>query len=153
MQHRVFGKKLSRDANERKSLFKNLTSSLVINSYIKTTEAKAKAIRGLVDKLVTQAKINTPHNKTLLQAFFQNKKVVDKLFNEIGPSYKNHPGGFTRIIRLGTRLGDRAQMVRLEFVEAGSEKLDVGEMKIEDGTKKPETKVPKAPKLSKTKTK
>lgn len=85
MRHRVFGRQLSRDANERKSLFKNLTSSLLTHGHIVTTESKAKAIKGLVDKLVKKS-------------------------------------GSTRIIRLGTRLGDRAMMVRMELIEAGSEK-------------------------------
>ena len=148
MRHRVFGKILSRDANERKSLLKNLVSSLITYGYIKTTESKAKAVKGLVDKLVTQAKNDSKNTQGLLMAFFQNKKVVDKLMGKIAPSCHNRQSGFTRIIRLGQRVGDRALMVRMELVEGeklevGNEKLDAGSEKVETGDRKPKVKVPK----------
>ncbi|HUS60386.1 MAG TPA: 50S ribosomal protein L17 [Nevskiaceae bacterium] len=121
MKHRVSGKKLSRGRAQRKALFKNLINSLVIHGQIKTTESKAKAIRGLVDKLITKGKTSTLHSRRLIAAFLQNKKAVSKIADELAPLFKKRPGGFTRIIRLGKRRGDDAMMVRLELVEKPKE--------------------------------
>lgn len=117
MRHRLAGKKLSLDRGQRKSLFKNLIRSLIIHGRIKTTEAKAKAIRGLVEKLITKGKKQTLQSRRLIAAFLQNKKVVNKIVDELGPLFKKRTGGFTRIIRLGKRRGDKAMMVNLELVE------------------------------------
>lgn len=117
MRHRVSGKKLSRVRDARKALFKNLISSLIKHGQIKTTEAKAKAIRGLVDKLVGRAKLGTLHARRLITVFLQDKKVVNRLVDEIAPKFRSRPSGFTRIIRLGTRRGDQAMIVKMEFVE------------------------------------
>jgi len=122
MRHRVSGKKLGRNRNERKALFKNLTSSLILHGEIKTTEAKAKAIKRLVDKLVTRAKQQTLSARRLLTAFLQDKKVVSRLVDEIAPKFKERQSGFTRILRLGKREGDQAMMVKIEFVEGVEEK-------------------------------
>lgn len=123
MRHRVSGKKLGRNRNERKALFKNLTSSLILHGEIKTTEAKAKAIKKLVDRLVTRAKQQTLSARRLLTAFLQDKKVVSRLVDEIAPKFKERQSGFTRILRLGKREGDQAMMVKIEFVNAeGAEK-------------------------------
>lgn len=109
-------KKLSRDRGHRKALFKNLISALVIRGEIKTTESKAKAIRRLVDKLITKGKKGTLHSRRLVHAFLQNKIAVNRIVDELGPLFKKRPGGFTRIIRLGRRRGDNAMMVKLELV-------------------------------------
>ena len=134
MRHGVFGRKLSKDTNERKSLFKNLISSLFLHGEIQTTETRAKAIKGLVDKLVSRARQETVNTKKQISAFLQDKKVVDKLFKEIAPRYKTRPGGFTRIIRLGNRQGDQAGMVKMEMVEG--EKGEETEEKEATGKKK-----------------
>lgn len=117
MRHRIAGKKLSRHKGHRKALFKNLINALIIRGEIKTTESKAKAVRRLVDKLITKGKKGTLHSRRLIAAFLQNKKVVNKIVDELGPIFKNRPGGFTRIVRLGRRRGDDAMMVKLELVE------------------------------------
>lgn len=117
MRHRVFGRKLNRDYNARKSLFKNLISSLIKEGQITTTEAKAKAVRGLMDKMVTKAKQQTLQSRRLLESFLQDKDLVNKLSDEIAPKFTDRPGGFTRILRLDKRYGDKAQMVKMEFVE------------------------------------
>lgn len=117
MRHRVAGKKLSRRRGHRKALFKNLINSLVLHGEIKTTESKAKAVRRLVEKLITKGKAGTLHSRRLIAAFLQDKKVVNKIVDELGPLFKNRPGGYTRIIRLGKRRGDNAMMVKLELVE------------------------------------
>jgi len=121
MRHRVSGKKLSLDRNKRKALFKNLINALVIHGQIKTTEARAKAIRGLVEKLITKGKQQTLHARRLIAAFLQNKKAVNKIVDELGPLFKKRPGGFTRIVRIGKRRGDDATIVRLELVEKPQE--------------------------------
>lgn len=121
MRHRVFGKKLSRDRGHRKALFKNLINALVIHGEIKTTESKAKAVRRLVDKLITKGKDSTLHSRRLIAAFLQDKKAVNKITDELVPLFKSRPGGFTRIVRLGKRRGDDAMMVRLELVEKAKE--------------------------------
>lgn len=117
MRHRVSGRKFSLDHNKRKTLFKNLINSLVVSGQIKTTEAKAKSIRRLVEKLITKGKQQTLHSRRLIAAFLQNQKAVNKIVDELGPLFKKRPGGFTRIIHLGNRRGDAAPMVRLELVE------------------------------------
>lgn len=110
-------KKLSLDRSQRKALFKNLINALIIHGQIKTTEAKAKAIRRLVEKLITKGKEQTLHARRLIAAFLQNKKAVNKIVDELAPLFKKRPGGFTRIIRLGERRGDRAPIVKLELIE------------------------------------
>jgi large subunit ribosomal protein L17 len=121
MRHRVKGKKLGRDSGHRKALFKNLINALILREEIKTTESKAKAIRGLVDKLITQGKAGTLHARRLIAAFLANKQAVNKLVDEVAPRFGSRPGGFTRIIRLGRRRGDDAMMVKLELVEKKEE--------------------------------
>lgn len=103
--------------NQRQALFKNLIKALVIHGQIKTTEARAKAIRGLVEKLITKGKQQTLHSRRLLAAFLQSKKAVSKIVDELAPLFKARKGGFTRIIRLGSRRGDAAPLVKLELVE------------------------------------
>jgi len=117
VRHRKAGRKLSRNIKQRKALFKNLINALVLHGKIETTEAKAKAIRGLIDKLITKGKAQTLHSRRLIAAFLQNKKAVNKIVDELGPLFKKRPGGFTRIVRLGRRRGDEAMVVKLELVE------------------------------------
>jgi len=117
MRHRVAGKKLSRDRDHRKALFKNLIRALVIHGSVKTTESKAKAVRRLVEKLITKSKQGTLHSRRLIAAFLQDKQAVGKIVDELAPLFKKRPGGYTRIVRLGQRQGDNAMMVKLELVE------------------------------------
>jgi len=117
MKHRVRGKKLSRNSARRKALFKNLINGLILHGEIKTTVSKAKAIRGLTDKLITKGKVGTLHTRRLIAAFLQDKKVVNKIVDEIAPMFKNRNSGFTKITRIGKRKGDDALMVKLELVQ------------------------------------
>lgn len=117
MKHHKAGRKLNRNRKQRQALFKGLINALVLKGQIRTTEAKAKAIRGLVDKLITRGKQQTLHSRRLIAAFLQNQKAVNKIVDELAPLFKKRPGGFTRIVRLGQRRGDNAPMVRLELVE------------------------------------
>lgn len=142
MRHRVSGRKFSLDRNKRKALFKNLINALVINSQIKTTEAKAKAIRGLVEKLITKGKKKTLHSRRLIAAFLQNNKAVNRIVDELGPLFQKRPGGFTRIVRLGKRKGDDSMMVRLELVEKPPEKEKKTDKEVKPKPK-PKTKTKK----------
>ena len=116
MRKRVFGKKLKRTTNQRKALFKSLTNALVLSGRIKTTEAKAKAVKGEIEKLVTKAK---REEKEALRVFQKSVslKTAERLIKHVAPVFKDRPGGYTRIIKIGNRTKDNAPMVILEFVE------------------------------------
>lgn len=116
MRKNVFGRQLKRDTNERKALFKGLASSLVLEERIQTTEEKAKAVKPQVEKLVTAAKKGDAKAHSLLQPYL-NAQALKKMLSDIGPRFKNRPGGYTRIVKLGTRLQDNASVVILEWVE------------------------------------
>ncbi|PIS08735.1 50S ribosomal protein L17 [Candidatus Beckwithbacteria bacterium CG10_big_fil_rev_8_21_14_0_10_34_10] len=117
MRHRKAGKKLNRNTAQRKALFKNLIQSLILHEEIKTTEAKAKAIKGLMAKLISKAKKGSLHKRRQIMAFLPDKRAVKKLFDDLGPRFKQRNGGFTRFVRLGNRKGDDAMIVRLELTE------------------------------------
>ena len=117
MRHRKAGKKLNRTREHRRALFRNLVTALLEKERIETTLAKAKAIRPLAEKMITLGKRGDLHARRQALAFIQKKAVVKKLFDEIAPRYQNRPGGYTRIIRTGTRRGDSAEMAIIELVE------------------------------------
>ena len=117
MRHKVVGRSLSRSTGHRKALFRNLVTELLAYEKIKTTEAKAKEIRGIVEKMITIGKDGGLDARRQLLAFIYDKKVVDKVFNDLAQRYAERAGGYTRITRLGHRLGDGASMVQLELVE------------------------------------
>jgi large subunit ribosomal protein L17 len=121
MRHRQSGKKFNRNTSQRKALFKNLIQSLIIHEEIKTTEAKAKAIKRLVAKLITKAKAGTLHARRQILAFLPDKKAANKLFDETALRFKKRTSGFTRLVRLGKRRGDDAMMVKLELTEKKKE--------------------------------
>ncbi len=125
MRKRVYGRRLSRDTNERKALFRSLATSLVRYGRIDTTEAKAKAVRPWVEKLVTKSKTNDLNSRRNLLEEIPNPLIIDKLLGSIGPLFAKRPGGYTRLIRLGNRIGDNAPMVRIEFVEEIKEVVTV----------------------------
>jgi len=121
MRHRVKGRKLNRNTKQRKALFRNLITSLIMHGQIKTTEAKAKSIKGLVDRLVSKAKAGSLHVRRQIMAFLPNKQAANKLVDVVAPLFKNRLSGFTRITRLNQRRGDQTQMVKIEFVEKPAE--------------------------------
>ncbi len=116
MRHRVAGKKLNRTKDEAKQLRRNLMVSLILHEKIRTTEAKARAIRSEVEKLVTLAKEDSHHHRGLALSALANPRAVAKLFEVIAPRLADRPGGYTRLFKLGRRQGDGAHMVQLEFV-------------------------------------
>jgi len=118
MRHGKTNKHFNRDANSRKSLFLNLTKSLIEKEQIKTTLQRAKALRGIVEKMITRAKKDTLANRRLAASELMNdEKTVKKLFAVLGPRYLSRPGGYTRVLKAGFRYGDAAEMAIIELVD------------------------------------
>jgi large subunit ribosomal protein L17 len=103
-------------AAHQKAMFGNLVASLIAAEAIVTTEAKAKALRPVAEKMITKARKGGLHNHRQVVAFIRDKEMAHKLFEEVGPRYANRPGGYTRILKLGPRDGDNAPMARIELV-------------------------------------
>ena len=117
MAHRIDGRKLSRKTGPRKALFKSLIVAVLRYEQIKTTEARAKEIRGQVERVITLAKEGSLASRRAIVAQLPNEPlVIDKLINEIAPKYSDRTSGYTRIVKLGPRAGDNAPMVQLELV-------------------------------------
>jgi len=117
MRHKVAGRKLGRDTGHRRAMYRNLVTDLLDYEKITTTEAKAKEVRGLAEKMVTLGKKGGLHSRRQALSFIIDKKVTEKVFTELAPRYAERPGGYTRITKLGPRLGDGAAMVQLELVK------------------------------------
>ena len=117
MRHQVAGRKLGRSSAHRKALFRNLVTDLLNYEKITSTEAKAKEIRGLAEKMITLGKQGGLNSRRQALSFILDENIAAKVFNELAPRYAERPGGYTRIIKLGPRLGDGAPMVRIELVE------------------------------------
>jgi large subunit ribosomal protein L17 len=116
MRHRFGNAKLKRDVGARNSLLKNLVTSVVLNDFVITTVPKAKAVKPLVDNMVTLAKRDTLHTRRQAAAFLETPASVKKLFDTIGPKFSQRHGGYTRITRLAFRKGDGAELCKLELV-------------------------------------
>ena len=117
MRHRHSGRQLNRNSSHRKAMFRNMASSLVKHGIIKTTVAKAKELRMVVEPLITLAKTDSVANRRLAFARTQDKEVVGILFSELGARYQERPGGYTRILKCGFRTGDKAPMAYIELVD------------------------------------
>jgi len=118
MRHRVSGYKLGRTASHRVAMTRNMASSIIEHERITTTLIKAKAIRPFIEKLVTLAKVDSVHHRRRAFAQLRSKEAVIKLFETIGPRFKERPGGYTRILKLSKpRLGDASERAIIEFVE------------------------------------
>jgi len=117
MRHKVAGRKLGRDTGHRRAMYRNLVTDLLGYEKITTTEAKAKEVRGLAEKMITLGKEGGLNSRRQALSFIIDKKVAEKVFTEFAPRYAERSGGYTRITKLGPRLGDGAAMVQLELVE------------------------------------
>ena len=117
MRHRKTGRKFNMNSSHRKALFSNMTSSLFKHELIKTTLPKAKELRGFAEPLITLSKDDSVAKRRLAFAKLQDREVVTKLFNELGPRYKNRAGGYLRIMKCGFRSGDDAPMAYVELVD------------------------------------
>ncbi len=116
MRHRKAGKRLGRTSSHKKAMVRNMVTSLLDHERIVTTTPKAKEVRKVADKMITLGKRGDLHARRQALSFIQDKKVVAKLFEELGQEYMNRNGGYTRIIQTGNRLGDAAPMAILELV-------------------------------------
>jgi len=117
MRHKVAGRLFGRTANQRKALLRGLVSSLFEHQRIETTVAKAKAIRGIAEKLVTFGKRGDLHAKRMVMSYIPNRTVMSKLFSEIAPRFADRNGGYLRIVQTRQRINDRADMAIIEFVD------------------------------------
>ncbi len=146
MRHRVYGYKLKRDNDSRQLLFKGLVKSLFTHGTIQTSEAKAKAIKGLVDKMITLAKNSKTQDK--FHSYISNSSLSDRFVKEVLPKMGNRVSGYTSTIRMGTRSGDQTMMIKMSLIGAESlkpiEKSTVISKQSTD-KKQEETKKPKTP--------
>ena len=133
MRHRKSFNHLGRTSSHRKAMLSNMASSLILHKRISTTVAKAKALRVYVEPLLTKAKEDTTHSRRVVFSYLQNKFAVTELFREISGKIADRPGGYTRVIKLGKRLGDNAEMAMIELVDYNEHLL------AEKGTKKKKT--------------
>lgn len=117
MRHLVKGKKLGRNTSHRKATMKALACSLIEHKSIQTTVAKAKELRRYIEPVITKAKEDTSHNRRQVFSSLQDKAAVSTLFNEIIPEVGDRPGGYTRVLKLGFRLGDSAEIALIELVD------------------------------------
>jgi large subunit ribosomal protein L17 len=117
MRHGIVSKRFDRPIGYRQLMFRNLVTEVLDHEKIKTTEPKAKAIRGMVEKMITLAKGGSVHDRRQAISFILDDKVTEKLFKELGPRFADRRGGYTRIVKLGMRMGDGASMVQIELVK------------------------------------
>lgn len=116
MRHRLAGRRLGRPTGQRLALYRGLVRDLVLHGRIQTTEAKAKEVRGMADRLITYGKKGTLNHRRLALSFIHDEDAVARVFDELSPKYADRPGGYTRVLKLGPRLSDGAPMAILELV-------------------------------------
>ncbi len=116
MRHRITGRQLGRPSGHRQLLYRNMVTSLLKNEKIVTTEAKAREIRPMTEKMITLGKKSGLHAYRQAIAYLTEKEVAEKLFSDLGPRYKERPGGYTRMVKLAPRQGDAAPMAQVELV-------------------------------------
>jgi large subunit ribosomal protein L17 len=116
MRHRKIGRQLNRNSSHRKAMFRNMAVSLMQHEIIKTTLPKAKELRRVAEPLITMAKIDSVAKRRLAFSRLRDRSVVTKLFNELGPRFKERPGGYLRILKCGFRSGDKAPMAIVELM-------------------------------------
>ena len=117
MRHRKSGRRLGRNSSHRKAMFRNMATSLVRHELIRTTVPKAKELRRVVEPLITLAKVDGVANRRLAFDRLRDKEAVGKLFTDLGPRFKDRPGGFLRILKIGPRPGDAAPMAIVQLVD------------------------------------
>ncbi len=127
MRHRKSGRSLNRTSSHKQAMFRNMSVSLVRHEFIKTTVPKAKELRRVVEPLITMAKQDSVAKRRLAFARLRDKNSVTKLFNELGPRYRDRPGGYLRILKCGYRAGDRAPMAYVELVDRPAAEEDATE--------------------------
>ncbi|MEE8192770.1 MAG: 50S ribosomal protein L17 [Gemmatimonadales bacterium] len=116
MRHRVKGRQLSRTSSHRKAMLRNMATSLFKHERVETTEAKAKELRPFAERLITLARRGDLHARRRVERYIKDREVSGRLFSEIGPRFAARPGGYTRILKLGHRSGDGAELARIELL-------------------------------------
>ncbi|NOY61818.1 MAG: 50S ribosomal protein L17 [Gammaproteobacteria bacterium] len=124
MRHRKSGKQLGRNSSHRKAMFKNMAVSLLRHEVIKTTLPKAKELRRVVEPIITLSRSEGVSQRRLAFSRLRDREIVTKLFNELGPRYKDRPGGYLRILKCGYRSGDCAPMAIIELVDRPTQEQD-----------------------------
>jgi len=127
MRHRKGFNQLSRKSAHRKAMFANMASSLILHKRIETTTAKAKALRTYVEPLITKSKEDSTHSRRMVFRYLKDKEAVSELFREVSPKIADRPGGYTRILKIGNRLGDNADMCIIELVDFNENMLSAAE--------------------------
>ena len=139
MRHNKNFNHLGRQAGHRKAMLSNMASSLILHKRIETTVAKAKAVRQFVEPLVTRSKEDTTHSRRVVFSYLKQKEAVTELFRTIAPKIMERPGGYTRILKTGFRLGDAADMCIIEFVDF-NEAYTFGKLPVATEEAKPKTR-------------
>ncbi len=124
MRHRKSGRRLGRNSSHRNAMFRNMATSLLLHETIKTTLPKAKELRRVVEPLITLAKEDGVANRRLAFNRLRDKEVVGKLFKDVGPRFKNRPGGYLRILKTGPRPGDAAPMAIVQLVDGPADEAE-----------------------------
>lgn len=140
MRHRVAKKQFGRHTSHRKAMFRNMVTSLIEEERITTTVPKAKELRRLAEQMVTLAKDGSLHARRRAAAVVRNPKAVSKLFSELGPRFKSRAGGYTRILKLGHRLGDGADMAFIEYLGYQPKSVQVAAESVKETKKKSKKK-------------
>ena len=128
MRHRKSGRQLNRNSSHRKAMFQNMANSLFLHEAIKTTLPKAKELRRVVEPLITRAKSDSVANRRHVFSKLRDDAMVAKLFTELGPFYKDRPGGYIRILKAGFRTGDKAPMAVVQLVDFESDEKTITEV-------------------------
>ncbi len=136
MRHRKSFNHLSRTHSHRKAMLSNMANSLIKHKRITTTTAKAKALRGFVEPIITKSKVDSTHSRRTVFSYLQDKEAVTELFREVSPKIINRPGGYTRILKTGKRLGDNADMCIIELVDYNENLLAAKESDKKPGRKR-----------------
>lgn len=144
MRHGKKVNHLGRTSAHRKAMLSNMASSLILHKRINTTLAKAKALRGYVEPLITRSKDDSTHSRRMVFSYLQNKEAVVTLFREVSVKVANRPGGYTRILKTGNRLGDNAEMCMMELVDFNENMLAAKEAPKAKTTRRSRTSKPKA---------
>ena len=121
MRHKYSGRKLNRTSSHRAAMFKNMMASLIEHEEIKTTLPKAKELRGFVERLITISKVDTVAKRRIVFSRIRSKQAVTKLFEDLGPRFKQRPGGYLRVLKCGYRPGDKAPMAIVQLVDKKEE--------------------------------
>ena len=124
MRHKYSGRKFNRTSSHRAAMFKNMMASLFEHEEIKTTVPKAKELRGFVERLITISKVDTVAKRRIVFSRIRSKEAVAKLFNELGPRFKERPGGYLRVLKCGYRAGDKAPMAIVQLVDKKEEVIE-----------------------------